>query len=401
MMKWKTVLAGTTALALVGSTLAFAQQQQTQSSATEQSAPGAAGGMTSDRGGAAAPERRDYGRSMDRDTSRTNDQRRSGGAQDDTAARVEQSIARFKQAMRLAPDQEKNWPAFEAAARDLVQMRLDRVKARRDQTPPGSPAESLRRGAEAMSAMSVALKRLADAEEPLYNSLDDGQKQRFAMLSRMARQRLAMLGQDEQRAGGDRSESRGGRDSGGRDSDERNSRNPHSGMMRGDRDGGRGREAYNDDDRDSGWGRHRGMGDRDQRDSGDRRGYGGERQGYGEDRGRGDDGWRGRDKWREGRDDEDERGYGRHHHHHHDFDRRGDRDEDRGEWRGHHGGMMGWRSSDEETTGMGEGRQGRDFGRDRGDLQNRRGDDDRSYGRGGDNRGYGRGEQDEDEDYNL
>ncbi len=390
MMKWKTVLAGTTALAIVGSTLAYAQQQQSQSSATEQSAPaGTAGGMTSDRGGAAAPERRDYGRSMDRDSGRSSDQGGSGRAQNETAARVEQGVARFKQAMRLAPDQEKNWPAFEAAARDVVQMRLDRINARRDQTPPSGPVERLRRGADAMAAMSAALKRLADAEEPLYSSLDDGQKQRFIVLSRLAQRRLAMLGQEERQAGDDRSETRGGRDN-----DERSSRNSYGGMMRGDRDGGRSREAYNDDDRDGGWRRYRGMGGGD---FGDRRGFGGEWRHFGEERGRGDDGWRGRDKWREGRDDEGERGYGYHHHHHHDFDRRGDRDEDRGEWRGHHGGMMGWRGSDEETTGMGEGRQGRDFDRDRGDMRDDRGD----YGRGDYDRGYGGRDQDEDDDYNL
>ena len=43
----------------------------------------------------------------------------------------------------------------------------------------------LRQGADAMTARAAGLKKLADAAEPLYKSLDDGQKRRFAMLLRM------------------------------------------------------------------------------------------------------------------------------------------------------------------------------------------------------------------------
>ncbi len=44
-----------------------------------------------------------------------------------------------------------------------------------------------------MDARAASLKKLADAAEPLYKSLDEGQKHRFAMLLRTggrARQRL-------------------------------------------------------------------------------------------------------------------------------------------------------------------------------------------------------------------
>ena len=43
----------------------------------------------------------------------------------------------------------------------------------------------LRQGADAMTTRAASLKKLADAAEPLYKSLDDGQKHRFAMLLRM------------------------------------------------------------------------------------------------------------------------------------------------------------------------------------------------------------------------
>jgi hypothetical protein len=36
-----------------------------------------------------------------------------------------------------------------------------------------------------MDARASGLKKLADASEPLYKSLDDGQKRRFAVLLRM------------------------------------------------------------------------------------------------------------------------------------------------------------------------------------------------------------------------
>ena len=38
-----------------------------------------------------------------------------------------------------------------------------------------------------MTARAASLKKLADAAEPLYKSLDDGQKRRFAMLLRGGR----------------------------------------------------------------------------------------------------------------------------------------------------------------------------------------------------------------------
>jgi zinc resistance-associated protein len=43
----------------------------------------------------------------------------------------------------------------------------------------------LRQGADAMTTRAANLKKLADAAEPLYKSLDEGQKHRFGMLLRM------------------------------------------------------------------------------------------------------------------------------------------------------------------------------------------------------------------------
>lgn len=111
---------------------------------------------------------------------------------DDIKAFSDARIAALKAGLQLTPDQEKNWPAFEQAARDIVKLRLQRMQARAarmaagDQQPSG-PFDRLQRRADAMAQRGVALKHLADAGAPLYNSLTDAQKQRFKMLSHLLR----------------------------------------------------------------------------------------------------------------------------------------------------------------------------------------------------------------------
>jgi hypothetical protein len=65
-----------------------------------------------------------------------------------------------------------------------------------------------------MTETGAALKKLADATDPLYKTLDDGQKHRFAMLSHMAGRREGGQGD---RGQGDRGREFRGRDDGGRD----------------------------------------------------------------------------------------------------------------------------------------------------------------------------------------
>lgn len=117
---------------------------------------------------------------------------------EDTAALTEARIAGLKAGLKLTAEQEKNWPAVEAALRDLAKQRADRMQQRADRRAerrdarasgnmPARPdaIERLRRGADAMSTRAASMKRLADAAEPLYKSLDDGQKRRFGMLLQM------------------------------------------------------------------------------------------------------------------------------------------------------------------------------------------------------------------------
>jgi hypothetical protein len=88
--------------------------------------------------------------------------------------------------------QAKNWPAFEQAVRDMAQLRIDRIKAREAQDQQQSqqemsPFDRMSRRADNMAKSSAALKKVAEAGTPLYQSLDDAQKGRFTMLARILR----------------------------------------------------------------------------------------------------------------------------------------------------------------------------------------------------------------------
>ena len=146
---WKAALAGTAALAIVGSSFVYAQQR---------------------------------GRPDGFDRQRPNIE--------DMRAFADARIAALHAGLGLTPDQDKSWPAFEEASREMAKLRLDRVasavNARRDRQPQSvDPADRLHRKAAAKTESGAALKKVADAMDPLYKSLDDGQKRRFAMLERM------------------------------------------------------------------------------------------------------------------------------------------------------------------------------------------------------------------------
>ena len=143
---WKPILAGTAALVLAGSSLVYAQNR-----------PG-----------------------------------REGPGQwrpnvEDMRAFGEARLAALKAGLALKPEQEKNWPAFEQAAREFGRLRVERMaSAHNAATQPADPAARMLRRATAMTETGAALKKLGDATAPLYNSLDEGQKRRFAVLSRFA-----------------------------------------------------------------------------------------------------------------------------------------------------------------------------------------------------------------------
>jgi len=112
---------------------------------------------------------------------------------EDRAAFVDARIAAVHAGLKLNADQEKLWPPVEAAVRDFAKLRIDRANARMNAGPgdagknadkPEDPVARLRQRAEDMGATSAALKKIADAADPLYKTLDEGQKRRLSMLTR-------------------------------------------------------------------------------------------------------------------------------------------------------------------------------------------------------------------------
>ena len=109
---------------------------------------------------------------------------------EDRAAMLDARIAAVHAGLKLTPDQDKLWPPVESAVRDFAKLRMDRAEARMkardqadDQQTPPDPVARLRQRADDMAATSTALKKIADAADPLYKTLDDGQKRRLALLT--------------------------------------------------------------------------------------------------------------------------------------------------------------------------------------------------------------------------
>ena len=98
-------------------------------------------------------------------------------------ARIACRLLSLKERLRLTPEQESNWPAYEAAFQAFAKDRRKVMDP--GQERPSDPAQRMRQRAESLGLMGAALSRLAAAEEPLYNSLDQDQKRQFARLSPM------------------------------------------------------------------------------------------------------------------------------------------------------------------------------------------------------------------------
>jgi hypothetical protein len=118
---------------------------------------------------------------------------------EDRAAFTDARIAAVRAGLKLTPDQDKLWPPVEAAVRDFAKLRMDRANARMaarqddvkggqrpdDAQKPDDPVARLRERADTMAATAAAMKKIADAADPLYKTLDDGQKRRLAILTHM------------------------------------------------------------------------------------------------------------------------------------------------------------------------------------------------------------------------
>jgi hypothetical protein len=151
----KTVVIGTTALFLTASSIANAQSSQTSSPTP-------------------APQRLN-----------ANDQN----------TLTDMRVDLVKAALQLTPEQEKYWPAVESAIRagaedrkariakiqGTVGMRADesRIEVMRNR----DPIAFLQRRSQALAQRSADLDKLAEAWQPLYNTLSQEQRQRMAGLA--------------------------------------------------------------------------------------------------------------------------------------------------------------------------------------------------------------------------
>lgn len=106
---------------------------------------------------------------------------------EDRAAFTDARIAALHAGLKLNADQEKLWPPVEGAIRDLDTLRRTQGEARHARGPDAvredAPA-ALRAMADAQGARADALRKLADAAQPLYATLDEGQKRRAFVLAR-------------------------------------------------------------------------------------------------------------------------------------------------------------------------------------------------------------------------
>ncbi len=111
---------------------------------------------------------------------------------EDRAAFADARIAAVHAGLKLNADQEKLWPPVEASVREFAKLRIDRANARMNaaqgdssQQTPDDPVARLRERADNMATSAAAMKKIADSADPLYKSLDDGQKRRLAALTHM------------------------------------------------------------------------------------------------------------------------------------------------------------------------------------------------------------------------
>jgi hypothetical protein len=120
----------------------------------------------------------------------------------DVATLTDSRVNIVKATLQLTPDQEKLWPAIEDAIRTRAKDRQARIAAveqraaeLRGKSPvevlrDRNPVEFLQRRATALSQRSADLKKLADAWQPLYQTLSPDQKKRMGHLALTALREL-------------------------------------------------------------------------------------------------------------------------------------------------------------------------------------------------------------------
>jgi hypothetical protein len=106
------------------------------------------------------------------------------------AALFDARVAGMKAALKLTPEQEKAWAPFETAVRAAETAHMDAEKSMHDRMEKGerlTPIQHMTEMSDHLAKASAEMKQVADAASPLYDSLDDTQKQEFGALLRTLR----------------------------------------------------------------------------------------------------------------------------------------------------------------------------------------------------------------------
>jgi hypothetical protein len=95
-------------------------------------------------------------------------------------------VGMVKVALQLTPEQQQYWPAVEEAVRarsEARYRRLSSLEVRMGQWRDVDPVQLYRERADILMERAVGLKRLADAWQPLYQSLTPDQKMRLRLVT--------------------------------------------------------------------------------------------------------------------------------------------------------------------------------------------------------------------------
>jgi hypothetical protein len=114
----------------------------------------------------------------------------------DMKSLTDMRVGVVKAALQLTPDQEKYWPPLEEAIRARAKNRQARLEqfaewrdnAATDATPLSdrNPVELIQRRANLLIQRGTDLKKVADAWQPLYQTLSQDQKRRVGFVSMVA-----------------------------------------------------------------------------------------------------------------------------------------------------------------------------------------------------------------------
>src|ERR1044072_6241808 len=111
---------------------------------------------------------------------------KGGPSPQDLAALTDTRVELVKMALQMTPDQQKLWPPVEEAIRARASARqalLESLAAAPSSDKEFTSLDILRARANNLIERGTALKKLVDAWQPLYDSLDARQKVRLRILT--------------------------------------------------------------------------------------------------------------------------------------------------------------------------------------------------------------------------